>query len=101
MCVKLLSELVLLSKNIKYQCKTLFEDPYVEGATPKDNGILVTIRDQLSESRYISGKALFEMCPFVLHQFGEVLEITDQIHPTLISTNQLASQIINPTQTLF
>lgn len=41
--VKLLSELFPLSINIKEQCKTLLDDSYVEGATPKDFGILTAI----------------------------------------------------------
>lgn len=45
----LLYELVSLPKNIKDQCKILLEDPYVEGATPKELGILSEIRQQLPD----------------------------------------------------
>lgn len=74
MRVKLLSELVHLSKNIKENCKTLFKDPYVEGSTPKELGILTEIRHQLHNSCYFFGEAIYEMLPYEFRQFCKVLE---------------------------
>lgn len=41
------TELAPVAKQIKEHCKCLLAEPYVEGATPPDVGMLDTIRHQL------------------------------------------------------